>query len=63
LRERQEVHRALVHARKRAIVHARGILQGRGVRLATTFATQHCLRTCARWSNRCLARFRRSSRS
>jgi transposase len=34
LRERQEVHRALVHARKRAIVHARGILQGRGVRLA-----------------------------
>jgi transposase len=29
----QEMHRALVHARKRAITHVRGILQGRGVRL------------------------------
>jgi len=33
LREQQELHRALVHARKRAITHVRGIVQGRGVRL------------------------------
>jgi transposase len=38
LRELQEMHRALVHARKRAITHVRGILQGRGVRLATCAA-------------------------
>jgi transposase len=31
LRELQEVHRALVDARKQAIIHARGILRGRGV--------------------------------
>jgi transposase len=37
LRELQEMHRALVHARKRAITHVRGILQGRGV----------CLPSCA----------------
>ncbi len=38
LRELQEMHRALVHARKRAITHVRGILQGRGVRLPTCAA-------------------------
>lgn len=38
LRELQEMHRALVHARKRAITHVRGILQGRGVRLSTCAA-------------------------
>ena len=31
LRELQEVHRALVDARKQAVIHARGILRGRGV--------------------------------
>ncbi len=31
LRELQEMHRALVHARKRAVTHVRGILRGRGV--------------------------------
>jgi transposase len=38
LRELQEMHRALVHARKRAITHVRGILQGRGIRLPTCAA-------------------------
>jgi transposase len=38
LRELQEMHRALVHARKRAITHVRGILQGRGVRLSSCAA-------------------------
>jgi transposase len=38
LRELQEMHRALVHARKRAITHVRGILQGRGVRLPSCAA-------------------------
>jgi transposase len=38
LRELQEVHRALVSARKRALVHARGILQGRGVRFPSCAA-------------------------
>lgn len=31
LRELQEVHRALVDARKQLIIHARGILRGRGI--------------------------------
>lgn len=31
LRELQELHRALVDARKQSIIHARGILRGRGV--------------------------------
>lgn len=31
LRELQELHRMLVHARKSAVIHARGILRGRGV--------------------------------
>jgi transposase len=31
LRELQEIHRALVGARKNAVIHARGLLQGRGV--------------------------------
>jgi transposase len=35
LRELQELHRALVHGRKRAVVHARGLLQGRGIALAS----------------------------
>jgi transposase len=33
LRELQEVHRALVNARKNAVIHARGLLRGRGVTL------------------------------
>jgi transposase len=38
LRELQEMHRALVHARKRAITHVRGILQGRGIRVPSCAA-------------------------
>jgi transposase len=35
LRELQEMHRALVYARKRAVTHIRGILRGRGVDVAS----------------------------
>jgi transposase len=33
LRELQEVHRALVNTRKNAVIHARGLLHGRGVNI------------------------------
>lgn len=43
LRELQEMHRALVAARRREIVHVRGILQGRGERIASC-AVEHFAR-------------------